>query len=213
MLPEVELRYLKSVRRGQGEIEIFNRQAQTASGVMKGSKFRIEKVNQLSFRGYPITLAVGLPENAIIPSVIRSLSELGIEKLIFFSSARSQKGRERLKANESRWERITIESARQCGRGIPLEVGMGDWRELKDFKHRWFCDENKGSDLSHTRLSLAEKILIVVGSEGGWTEEERQDARDRDFKFIHFETPILRVETAVICAGFLGVQSYADAMP
>lgn len=212
-LPAEELRYLKSVKRGQGSIEIFNRQSQVARGTLKGAEFYVLEVSEVVAPVYPITIAVGLPENSIMPQIIRSLSELGVSNLIFFNAGRSQKARDRMKASDSRWKRLAIESARQCGRGRPLEITSGDWRSVQGYAHRWFCDEAAGSDLSHVRIASSESILIVVGCEGGWTEEERQDARDLNFRFAHFATPVLRVETAVVCAGFMGIQACADAVP
>lgn len=212
-LADSELRYLKTVRRNQGEIELFNRQGQKAYGKLKGSRFLIENVETVKLPIYPITLAVGLPENSVIPLLIRSLSELGIESLRFFEGERSQKSRERLKSADARWARLAIEAARQCGRGTPLKVEVGDWRVRDEFSAAWFCDESESADRAREHSSALKNLLIVVGCEGGWTESERKSARDLKFEFVHFKTPILRVETAAVCAAFRGVQKCSDAAP
>lgn len=48
-----------------------------------------------------------------------------------------------------------------------------------------------------------ETTLLAIGSERGWSENERQLFRDENFKFATMGRRILRTETAAICAAFL----------
>jgi len=212
-LPADELRYFKSVRRGQGEVRLFNRAGQEAVGVINGSIFSILDVKKIDVPTYNLSIGVGMPESSMIPQIIRSLSELGAAEVFFFLADRSQrfKNQTALKALEIRWGRIAIESARQCGRPRPLDVSMKDWRTeefTSSFDGRFLMDESsvKEKQAPLAKMTKIQRILILVGCEGGWTQEERDTARQRGFASVHFHTPILRVETAAVCAGFYGMQ-------
>lgn len=204
-LPESELRYCRDVRRGQGEIELFNREGQIARGKIQQSFYAVEEVVQNQTPVYPMTFALALPEAAVIPSCIRSLSELGIERLFFFVGDRSQAGKKRLEISP-RWEKIALESARQCGRGRPLELEAGKWQDTPYFLEagqKFFFDEDdrSGSSIVDLRKTEAGKCFALLGCEGGWSPAEREIARESGFQTVHFRTPILKVETAAACAG------------
>jgi len=224
-LPAEEIRYYEKVRRKRGPIVLFNRRGSEASGELHENHFRINKVSVNPLPLYDLVVAVAFPESAIIPAIIRGSSELGVTKLVFFHAARTQATRSRhlnrKKENRPevlpRWTKIAIESARQCGRGVPLEISIEtDWNpaRMKDREHCWFFDEatpaesgeSESSDVYEPRFSKVSRGFAVIGCEGGWTDQERQRARDHKFEFVHFKTPILKVETAVTCASFFCVE-------
>jgi 16S rRNA (uracil1498-N3)-methyltransferase len=208
-LPDEEWRYFQSVRRAQGDVLLFNRFNQIASGKWEGKLFRIEKISAAEVPIHPVTLAVGLPETNIVPQIIRSVSELGIQRLILFAAERTQKAKSRLE-NLSRLEKITIEAARQCGRGIPLQLETKSWADLLtqvEAEKKFFFDEAELMTPNRKKITVPPKnIFLLVGCEGGWTENERQQIQKENFEHVHFDTPVLRVETAATCAAFFGIQ-------
>ncbi|MBN8554828.1 MAG: 16S rRNA (uracil(1498)-N(3))-methyltransferase [Deltaproteobacteria bacterium] len=213
-LPKEELHYFRGVRRGQAEATLFNRQNQIAFGRVDEDFFVIDRVEEATSPRYPLTLALGMPEASILPLVMRSISELGVKELILFEAERSQNAKARMK-NLARLEKIAIESARQCGRGAPLEISTSTWTDLlkkfADFERKIFFDEAMADKSALTSTTKNSKnILLMVGPEGGWTEKERMAVRKNDFEWVHFETPILRVETAVVVAAFFGIQKFAS---
>lgn len=213
-LPAEELRYFKSVRRGQGDVRLFNRQGEEALGAVDGKVFKIDRVLKVDIPLYPLSVGVGMPETSVIPSIVRSLSELGVEELFFFEAERSQNFKKRAAVSSSvigRWAKLAVEGARQCGRPKPLEISLRSWKEkdfLKRFDRILFFDEAKSSLPSASSITVTknQRLLALVGCEGGWTESERDVARQHGFFGVHFETPILRVETAVVCASFRSLQ-------
>ncbi len=205
-LPEAEWHYYKNVRRGKGSVCLFNRFGEVATGVLRGSSFHIECVHIHSAPLHAIDLAVALPDAKVIPDLIRSLSELGIRSLFFFKASRSQAALSRLK-DFGRFERIALEACRQCGRRIPLEIKTADWKKLakeNQYTDKWFLDEVEIENETKRTAELS-SLLIIIGCEGGWTTEERDEARKNGFRFIHLETPILRVNTAAIAASTLAI--------
>jgi 16S rRNA (uracil1498-N3)-methyltransferase len=205
-LPADEWRYFASVRRGKGEVRLFNRLGQEAIGRIVQKSFQVDLVETVQVPTYHLCVALALPENQALTHIVRSLSELGAKELILFSGARSQSASKRLK-EISRLERVSIESARQCGRGTPLELRTAKnifSIPLDTNAPVLFCDEDSTTE-NRIIPEFLSALSIVVGCEGGWTEEERAFARESRFVPVHFKTPILRVETAVVAAAFYAI--------
>lgn len=212
-LPQAEWRYFEKVRRGQGPVELFNRQGQVASGKIHSKSFLIAAVECRELPASGISLAVGLPEKQKLKSIITSLSEIGVEKLYFFGAQRSQSAKKRLRdLNLEVLNQVAIESARQCARGKVLEIEIKELAVLLGLPNhsKWVLDE------SDSQPGLAElrawprkdhKSVFFVGPEGGWTEAERQQFLQAGVRAFHLPTPILRVETACCAAAILAVSS------
>ncbi len=211
-LPEDEWHYFKKVRRGQGEVVLFNRRGQLAKGHVLDRIFEIKEVLINPFSVFPVTVAVGLPDQKVIPEIIQAVSELGVSRLLFFKAARSQSYAKRSEQID-RWNRVALESARQCERSSPLEIVVGEsWKmSAQDVDEIFFMDEQSSSSKSFFEISQHKKreasVLVVVGCEGGWTAEERHDALTYpNVQGLHLNLPILRVLTAVTAGSLLALQ-------
>ena len=108
---------------------------------------------------------------------------------------------ERLEAN-------VVEAAEQCGiLSIPRVAAP---RKLEDLLADWprerrivFCDEGHGSQNPLPALSAIteRKLALLVGPEGGFSDEERTLLRDLDFVTpIPLGPRILRADTAAVAA-------------
>ncbi len=108
---------------------------------------------------------------------------------------------ERLEAN-------VVEAAEQCGiLSIPRVAAP---RKLEDLLADWprerrivFCDEGHGSQNPLPALSAVEerKLALLVGPEGGFSDEERTLLRGLDFVTpIPLGPRILRADTAAVAA-------------
>ena len=108
---------------------------------------------------------------------------------------------ERLEAN-------VVEAAEQCGiLSIPRVAAP---RKLEDLLADWprerrivFCDEGHGSQNPLPTLSAIteRKLALLVGPEGGFSDEERTLLRDLDFVTpIPLGPRILRADTAAVAA-------------
>jgi 16S rRNA (uracil1498-N3)-methyltransferase len=207
LLSKPEWHYYSKVRRGASAVEGFNRFAQCAQGRIENKYFIVESVSVVTTPQHPVTLAVGLPDNSVVSELIRSVSECGLEGLIFFGAQRSQSARKRLLHQTEKWEKLAIESARQCGRGKPLVISASESLQhlpWDQFSTRIFFDENDAGLDAHA-ASLKAPLLVLVGPEGGWTEEERHFMRAQKCQTLHLTTPVMRVETAAIAASIWSV--------
>lgn len=197
-LPEEELRYLLKVRRAQGDFCLFNRQAQIAFGEWVDQKFFIVRDLQVVESPlHPISLLLALPDLAVLKRLLPAVSELGVTDLKLFASQRSQSGSHRM--SDKLLERLNkqaIESARQCGRGRPLRVSFEAWETLMESSEPSICFDEAGSE-SLADLNFAPE-RVFIGSEGGWTQEERESFDRLKIPRLRLPSPILRVETAVV---------------
>ena len=107
-----------------------------------------------------------------------------------------------------RYNRIAMEAAKQCGRGVLPDVALplpnfgAVCRSFGQYDLVLFCYECGGAPL---RQLLADacppegrklKIAIVTGAEGGFAAEEAQMAADAGAKTVGLGPRILRCETA-----------------
>ncbi len=158
-----------------------------------------------------IIVAQALLKDKKMDILARQLTEIGITKLIPFTSVRSvpRPDKKRLSARRKRWEKIAIEALKQCRRGHITEIGetinFNDIIKIDDG-----CDlkivfwENESKPISDTVQQVHDrhyrKILAVLGPEGGFTEKEIEDARACGFVTASLGPRILRAETATVAA-------------
>ena len=198
-LPPEEIRYLRTVRRGSHEAQLFNRAGQVARVTIEDNLARIERVDQNPWPVHPLQVAVGLPEPSVVKQLIASLSELGVTELSFFKADRSQSSLSRL-PSEDKQDRLAVEAARQCERPVPLNITTVAFESLLDASSSsttLVLDEQPDADSLPVGLEVS---LLVVGPEGGWSPRERDAFVQASVPRMHLPTPILRVATAAVAA-------------
>lgn len=135
-------------------------------------------------------------------------------------SGANRKGRD---ARVDRWERIARESIKQCGRSLlPLirqpmsfdqtisESEVYDERILFWEKATTPIDEIR-ERLSKTPDAVGEKkIIVMIGPEGGFSEQEIDVALQNGFHSFSLGNRILRAETASIAASALVQNIFGD---
>jgi 16S rRNA (uracil1498-N3)-methyltransferase len=131
--------------------------------------------------------------------LVEKATELGAARLVPVMTQRTIAERVRL----DRLESIAIEAAEQCGRtrvpqiveAVPLRRFVED---LAPSRRLYFADETGGEPLAS---SFREgPTAILVGPEGGFTEEERGFVRGAGASSISLGPRILRAETAALAA-------------
>jgi len=131
--------------------------------------------------------------------LVEKATELGAARLFPVMTRRTIAERVRL----DRLESIAIEAAEQCGRtrvpqiAEPLPV-KNFIQELDPARHLYFADESGGESVASTFHEGPAAIL--VGPEGGFTDEERVLVRGSGASAISLGPRILRAETAALAA-------------
>ena len=153
-----------------------------------------------------LTLAVSLIKNpARFEYVVEKTTELGVRTILPISCERTISHNEK----RERLEKIALSAMKQCGRSwLPRIQPLQSLKSLIDnslhYQLKFILHEKTDSLRTITsELKLHEDIhslLIVVGPEGGFTEEETDCAVHAGFKSISLGTRRLRTETAAVAA-------------
>ena len=157
----------------------------------------LEVVGEIFFQPKPeieITIGFALVKKGKPELIVQKLTELGVDKIIPTVSQRSvvQWGDKKIVENQKRLNRIAREAAMQS-----RQVYIPEVMETQDFSD---LGAEKEITLAHPggkKLTLDHSFL-VIGPEGGWTEEERVGK-----ECCSLGGSILRSETAAISAGVL----------
>jgi 16S rRNA (uracil1498-N3)-methyltransferase len=131
--------------------------------------------------------------------LVEKATELGAARLLPMMTQRTVAERVKLE----RLEAIAIEAAEQCGRTrlpeIGAPIGLKSLLDLRGERRLYFADEGGGE-----RAASAFEpgpALILIGPEGGFTEEERVLVRAASNSVpISLGPRILRAETAALAA-------------
>lgn len=127
--------------------------------------------------------------------IVQKLTELGIDRIGFFSAKRSVVRWDDAKAqrNVQRLTEVARAAAMQSRRvWLPEVTTLRDYATAAALRGAGRCERGGGT------VTLATPTLLV-GPEGGWSEEERADA----LPAVELADLQLRVETAAIAAGVL----------
>jgi 16S rRNA (uracil1498-N3)-methyltransferase len=136
---------------------------------------------------------------------VEKATELGVRTIIPLKCKHTIPQHE----NHSRLEKIALSAMKQCGRSwlpriqplqlFELLVGNSQHWPLKFFPHEK-ADPTKTitSELNHN--DDVHSLLITIGPEGGFAEEEGTLALNNGFKLISLGLRRLRSETAAITA-------------
>lgn len=162
-----------------------------------------------------ITLGQSLLKGEKMDYLIQKATELGVKEIIPFLSSRSVPFLDksvRLKRHH-RWERIAIEASKQCGRGVvPKIEPFQDYSEMLQTAPsnslRLILLEKEGIKLKEVldKSKGKTKVFFIIGPEGGFSQEEIEEAKRTGFITITFGKRILRAETASLC--FLSILQY-----
>jgi 16S rRNA (uracil1498-N3)-methyltransferase len=154
-----------------------------------------------------IILGAALLKSAKFDWLLQKITELGVGEIVPFSSSHvvPRWGEGQTENRHSRWEKIVAEAAKQCGRAvIPSilpprsfeEVLEGDWGAVTKVI---LWEQEKASALNEA-VDRASGVFVLVGPEGGFSDEEARQARAAGFQPVHLGPRILRAETAGIAA-------------
>ncbi|MBI5855843.1 MAG: 16S rRNA (uracil(1498)-N(3))-methyltransferase [Nitrospirae bacterium] len=142
--------------------------------------------------------------------VIQKATELGVDTVVpLISQHVIVRPREaRIPSQVERWQRIALEAAQQSERWdvptIATPCNFSQWLETESIAAcRLIMLERGGQQALQTipfPSSSQEHIVIVIGPEGGWREEEGAEALAKGFLPVRLGQRILRAETAALAA-------------
>lgn len=150
-----------------------------------------------------ITLAACLPKQGF-DEVVRQVTELGVNSIVPILSDRTL-----LKPSAhklQRWRRIAGEAAEQSERlivpTISEPLSWRNWLQKELTSDRWLCVARRETvSLMMVYLATqAERVVVAVGPEGGWTDIEIEQAISVGYQPVTLGNGILRTVTATVAA-------------
>jgi 16S rRNA (uracil1498-N3)-methyltransferase len=192
-------------------VELFNGQGGVARAVIEGfdagkAFCRVLAVDQLEPARPRLLVAAAMPKGPHADDMINQLSQVAVDQFTPLLTQRSVVDPRPSKLD--RLSRQVIESAKQAGRPFlmtlqpptPLAQVLGQPAELRLIA---VPGEHQVAELGQ-RMKEAMSVLVLVGPEGGWTDEEMRAAIDAGFLPWTIGPSVLRIETAaVVAAGVL----------
>ncbi len=162
-----------------------------------------------------ITLAQALLKSKKMDLIIQKSTELAVTNIIPIITARTiVKIEEKIHKKIERWEKIALEAVKQSQMSflpsisypIAIEKLLEERGEekkllLSENKGKYLRDiliENSGSELRTPKSPVS--VLILVGPEGGWTDEEEKYILNHGCEAVSLGGQTLRAETAAICS-------------
>jgi 16S rRNA (uracil1498-N3)-methyltransferase len=164
-----------------------------------------------------LTLCVALLKGEKFDLVVQKATELGVNRILGivtrYADIRLRDEADAVK-RVTRWQRIALEATKQCGRAVVPDLGVPIALEslltgAQDELCLMFA-ERGGDPLETSLINSPTTITALVGSEGGWSDEEIEQARAEGFRIVTLEGRILRAETAAIVATVLLQHRFGD---
>ncbi|MBS9384989.1 MAG: 16S rRNA (uracil(1498)-N(3))-methyltransferase [Dolichospermum sp. BR01] len=150
-----------------------------------------------------ITLMMALPKGNGFDEIVRCCTELGVTYIAPILSDRTLLNPSPQKLE--RWQRIASEAAEQSERAVVptilQPVAFNTAIKETTATHRYICEAR--GDYPHLQQVInktANEIIIAIGPEGGWTNQELEIAIASGFQPISLGRRILRAVTAPIVA-------------
>ena len=140
--------------------------------------------------------------------VIEKATELGVSEVYPVYTDNCAVNKEVIKSKIERWQKIMYEASKQCERAdVPTCQNFFDLKtvlDLKVDKILAFCERNTvltlNKYLSENPIRKNEKVLVIIGPEGGFSEKEFNLFREKEIPMITLGDLILKAETAVTVA-------------
>jgi 16S rRNA (uracil1498-N3)-methyltransferase len=156
-----------------------------------------------------ITVFQAIPEKERFELVLQKLTELGVCRIVPMETARSitRDQRDAGQKKSHRWPEVLLKAARQCRRAMVPELApVAGWEdtlsEASRVDSRMLLYEGNASWSLNELLyrQTPDSIALLIGPEGGFTEQEAEQAHGRGIVPVSLGPRILRTETAAIAA-------------
>lgn len=193
---------------GEGT-EYAGKIVQVASNRKSLQVLTIETRDSSSDLSVKITIAQSIPKKEKMDYIMQKATELGVHSIIPIITDRTiVRPRDKSSSKKvSRWSKITLEAAKQCGRSdVPLIDEIIKFSALKDIFDNYelvlfACLSDDTVSLKEAiPKSPPENILIVIGPEGGFSPKEISSARSKGVKMVSFGKRVLKSDTAGLFA-------------
>jgi 16S rRNA (uracil1498-N3)-methyltransferase len=153
-----------------------------------------------------VTLALAIFKFDRMEWAIEKCTELGVRRIVPFAARRTDAHLAAAAVKRvERWRRIAREASEQARRVAPPEIAgpasLGEVLALQGEPRVVLSEIETASSLREFCASSGgSSLLLAIGPEGGWTNEELQAFAEAGWRTASLGPTILRAETAAIAA-------------
>lgn len=212
-LDDAEAHHLTRVLRlkASDRVELFDGAGQCARGSIQTIEDRgrlvhihLDHARRVPRPALELTIAAAVPKGALSQDMVRTLTQLGCDRLIPLHTARSVAHPRPGKLD--RLDRAIIESCKQCGRAwrmtldppMPFQAALAHDADVKLFAAPQFDGQDNPEAL--LRAQSIRKVFVIIGPEGGWAPDEVDDAHAAGCLPWCLGPHTMRIETAAAAA-------------
>lgn len=216
LLPREEARHARARRLSRGDaVVLLDGSGAQGEGVLtrldgSGAEVEVERIHTTAETAPGISVFVAGVRAERLAWIAEKATELCATRLVILSTERTQAFRTGAPVL-LRLERIVREAAKQCGSprwpDVSGPVSLTEVLSQERASHLFLCD--RGGVAFPSRLTAAPTSLLV-GPEGGWTEEERRAAGEAGWTTVAIPAGKLRTETAAVAALVLARAALRD---
>ncbi len=188
------------------DIHLDSVQKKTAVGTILST---YKNHNELSVS---ITLAVGILKNpSKFDFMVEKVTELGVKEIIPLKTERTISSH----AKVDRWQKLALAAMKQSGRSfLPRVHELMSLDEFLDQRHTFDLKiaahekAESGIPLQNYLSHSPNTIAILIGPEGGFSDQEVAKFVSCGYKTVYFDKRRLRTETSAIAAtAIIGLHS------
>jgi len=217
LLPPGDSRHaLRSLRLARGEVvDIADGRGRVGRGKLTGERngravLEVSEVRSVERPRPSVAVAIAPAAGDGVRWAVQKLAELGVDEVLFMTTERSvRRWTAREAGASSKLRLVAREAAMQSRRpfvpelraGLTLSDALGDGPVVMLWE--------RGTDrLADVLPERAERVRLLVGPEGGFSEAEASAARDAGAGVASLGAGILRTETAAVVAAALALSRY-----
>lgn len=148
--------------------------------------------------------------------LIANATQTGVKEIFPIISDNCAVSLSALKSKKEKWEKIAYENFKQCERGdMPKINEISNLKEtlLKFKKENIIIYAEKNSNITLKKalenITPSDKIAILIGPEGGFSDSEFEYFEKENFKLVSLGNMIYKAPNAVV-AGLYGVISLLE---
>jgi len=139
---------------------------------------------------------------------IQKATELGVGAIIPLQSERVDFAipTDRIEKRVTHWQQIAVSACEQCGRvkvpSITPPQSLASWVENVSAEQKWVlhCADGTGASASAITHGSPKDAALLIGPEGGLTDQEFAAASAEGFQLLQLGPRVLRTETAPAAA-------------
>jgi len=169
----------------------------------------LEEIKEANELDVHITIAFGLIKENKMDFMLQKATELGISEFIPLNNTRSVVNINAKDASKKidRWTRICVDAGRQSKRTyLPKVKDISKLENLikEEYNHKYICSLDESAiNLKKVLVNFQkyDRILFVVGPEGGFTKEEEEFLINNSFSRVSLGSRVLRSETVALFLG------------